>query len=45
MRHSIRSLAADPGFTPVAVLTIALAIAANTAILIIVNGALLRPLP
>jgi putative ABC transport system permease protein len=45
LRAALRALARRPGLTAVAVSTIALAIAANTAIFSVVNGALLRPLP
>jgi putative ABC transport system permease protein len=45
IRHSLRLLARNPGFTFAAVLTLAVALGANTAVFSLMNGVVYRALP
>jgi hypothetical protein len=45
LKYGFRTLGRNPGFTAVAILSLALGIGVNTSIFTLVNAALLRPLP
>ena len=45
LRYGLRQLRRNPGFTAVAIITLALGIGANTAIFTLIDGLMLRTLP